>query len=117
MKQTFHLPWPISVNSLWRAYKGRNILSMKARVWAKDAEKVLAVQNPRAIAGPVMLTICLAPPTKRAFDIDNRPKCLIDLLVRCGVIEADDCRTVKKLTVELGTGFVGAKVTVEPMEA
>lgn len=114
MSRTYHLPWPISVNSLWRAYKGRNILSRRARLWAEIAEKQLALQEPQPIKGSVQLTIQLSPPTKRAYDLDNRCKSLIDLLVACGVIEADDAGTLKRLVVEASTlDPPGAYVTVE----
>lgn len=115
MKQTFLLPWPVSVNAIWRAYKGRNILAAKARTWLKNAEAELILQKPKPVAGPVALSISLCSPTKHTFDISNRVKQLEDLLVRCGIIEADDCRIVKKLTVEVGEGFVGARVTIEPI--
>lgn len=112
--QTFLLPWPISVNSLWRSYKGRNILSMKAREWARTAEKELAIQHPKPVKGPVALSVALCSPTNRAFDLDNRAKCAIDLLVRCGIIEADNNRIVQKITLELGSQ-VGASITVTPL--
>ena len=116
MTQTYHLPWPISVNSLWRAYKGRNILSRRARLWAEVAEKRLALQHPEAVQGPVQLTIQLSPPTRRAYDLDNRCKTIIDLLVSCGVIDGDDAGTLKKLTVEASDRDPpGAYVTVEAM--
>lgn len=115
--QTFRLPWPISVNSIWRAYKGRNILAFKARQWAKQAEKELTIQKPKPIAGPVELGLRFSPPTRRAFDLDNRGKMPIDLLVRCGIIEADDSRVVRRIVAELGEGFTGVEITVTPWRA
>jgi crossover junction endodeoxyribonuclease RusA len=113
--QILMLPWPVSTNALWRAYRGKNILSMRARQWADTAGKELAVQKVKAIIGPVELHISLCPPHKRVFDLSNRIKLLEDILVRCGVIEADDSRTVRKVTVELGSGFTGARVTITPI--
>jgi Holliday junction resolvase RusA-like endonuclease len=112
--QTFLLTFPISTNALWRAYRGRNILSAPARAWAKTATAELMVQKVKPIKGPVELAIALSPPTKRAFDLSNRIKLLEDCLVRCGIIEADDSSVVKKVSAELGAGFVGARVTVTP---
>ncbi len=113
--QTFQLPWPVSTNGLWRAYRGRNILSQPARAWAKAGAMELMVQKARPIKGPVSILIELCPPTKRAFDIDNRLKAPIDLLVRCGVLEADDNSIVREVIARVGS-HVGARITVTPLD-
>lgn len=112
--QTFTLPWPPSVNSIWRAYKGRNILSQQARAWNDIASKELIIQKPKPVKGPVSVTIELCPPTKRAYDLDNRVKIILDLLNRCEIIEADDAKIVQHITVKVGT-VPGALVSVSPL--
>lgn len=117
MTQTFLLPWPVSCNAIWRAYRGRNILSQPARAWNDIASKELAIQRPKPITGPVSVTIELSPPTKRSYDLDNRIKICLDLMVRSAIIEADNASIVRELHVSVGTGFTGARVTVAPAQA
>jgi crossover junction endodeoxyribonuclease RusA len=101
---------------MWRAVRigdrAMNILSAKAREWKTEAGAILALQRPKPVHGAVELHVTLSPPTKRRFDLDNRVKAIIDLLVLSGVIEGDDTTVVKKLTIELGDHAVGARVTV-----
>lgn len=112
-EQTIYIPWPPSTNSLWRAYKGRNILSARYRAWMDDAGKEIMSQRPHKFSGPVGLHIELSPPTKRAFDIDNRSKAVCDILVHLGVIEADDSRTLQELRISLSDDdFTGARATI-----
>ena len=63
------------------------------------------------------LSIALTPPTKQPFDLDNRCKATIDLLVAHRVIESDDCNTVREITVALGEGeMAGASIEIMPHE-
>jgi hypothetical protein len=60
----------------------------------------------------------LVSPTKQAFDLDNRTKAVLDLLVAHHVIESDDCGIVKEITLELGdTGTPGASIEIAPHAA
>jgi len=117
--QTFLLPWPPSVNGMWRAVQGRNILSQRYRLWRDAASKALAIQRPKHVLGPVSVAIELTPPDARAYDLDNRVKPILDLLVASAVIDGDDHRIVREVTVSAGSGFSrghanGARVTVTP---
>lgn len=112
---TYTLPWPPSVNTLWRAVRGRNILSKRGREFYEDGQRVLLPQ-PRPsspLLGRVSVTITLLPPTRRGYDIDNRTKAVLDLLTKAG-IWADD-EQVTRLLVEKGEVTKGgaAVVTVE----
>ena len=104
---------------MWRAIPRKgyavNILSEAGRDWNELAERELVLQRPRPVNGSVAIHIGLTPPTKHRLDLDNRVKVLLDLLVRCALIEGDDTRFVKKITVELcDVGLAGARVTVSP---
>ena len=114
MTDALQIPWPPSTNSLWRARAGRNILSQHYRDWRKTAGLEVMAQRPKKHSGPVSIAIELSAPNKRAFDIDNRSKALLDLLVMCHVIEADDSSVVRELHVRCGEGFTGARVFVRP---
>jgi Holliday junction resolvase RusA-like endonuclease len=117
--QTFDLPWPISTNAMWRAVRvgdhATNILTAKAREWKEAAADVLWLQRPQSVRGQVELLITLVSPTRRRFDLDNRAKIVLDLLVACGVIEADDSSIVREVRIAIGDHAAGARVTVTPV--
>jgi crossover junction endodeoxyribonuclease RusA len=118
-RQTFFLPWPPSANGMWRALKGRNILSERYRLWRETASKTLIAQRPKPVLGPVRVAIALSPPDARAYDLDNRVKPILDLLVSNRVIGGGGHITVRELTVSAaespgGGRLSGARVTVEP---
>ena len=46
--QTLFFPWPPSTNDLWRACKGRNILSARYRSWRDAGTKELMIQRPNS---------------------------------------------------------------------
>lgn len=112
MEHTYWLSWPPSTNSLWRSFRGRNILSARARKWSDDASRDLLSQGARSILGPVEVSIELCSPWNKDYDPDNRIKSILDLLVRNQVIEDDNHKIVRKLTVSIGEDFKGAKVTL-----
>jgi crossover junction endodeoxyribonuclease RusA len=112
-QHTYLLSWPPSTNDLWRAYKGRNILSRRARSWAEEAGKELLAQGIRSFKGPVHVGIELRSPYKRPFDPDNRVKALLDLLVKCAILEGDGNSNIHELHVYTQRdGFEGARVTI-----
>jgi Holliday junction resolvase RusA-like endonuclease len=114
MTQSFIVDWPPGTNQIWRAYKGRNILSARYRAWRNLAGKQLMVQRARPVTGPVLVSIELVCPQKRSFDLDNRIKPVLDLLVEHKIIDADDVGTVKAINVTFGYGgFVGARIGIE----
>lgn len=112
--QTFLLSWPPSVNDIWRAVKGRNILSGRYRLWRDTAAKELMIQRPVPFSWQVSILIELCPPDNRAYDLDNRVKAIFDLLVHNHVITSDSHKIVREFTVRVGEGFTGARVTVSP---
>lgn len=97
MSQSFviSLPWPPSVNTYWRSIMkgplaGRVLLSEKGREYRKRvAEQVLLQRVPR-LEGKLAVWIHAMPPDRRARDLDNLPKGVLDSLVHAGVIR-DDC--------------------------
>ena len=115
-----YLPWPVSTNSMYRSIHGRSILSKPARAWTTEAGKRLVAQKPKSIKGPVRLSLVLCAPTRRAYDLDNHVKIVLDLLVAHGVIEDDNNRIVKRLEVEEGVmaGKTGSvQITVVPLSS
>lgn len=78
------LPWPPSLNRIWRAFGGRTILSATARSYKKAAAGALPrgrVAPP--LTGRLLVWLTLHPPVKmgtRKWDIANREKLMIDTL-------------------------------------
>jgi hypothetical protein len=107
---------------MWRALKGRNILSERYRMWREAARKALMAQRPRPVFGPVRIAIVLSPPDARNYDLDNRVKPILELLVAARIILGGDHVTVREITVSAAEGFdragaSGARVTVLPFAA
>ena len=85
--RTLTMPWPPSVNRIWRAFGGRIILSLLARNYAKAAAKALPTGRIQApLTGRLLVWLTMHPPAKmakgRAWDIANREKCLCDAMTK-----------------------------------
>jgi len=83
---TLRLPFPPSLNRIWRAVQGRVVLSAAAREWTVAAANAMPRGRvPPPLEGRLAVTMLLAPPAsygKRKFDIANREKILCDLLTK-----------------------------------
>lgn len=73
------------------------------------------LQGVELVKGPVEIEIALRSPFNRPFDLDNRIKPVLDLLVKNGVIEGDGHKIVRKLTVFEGE-TKGATVSVKAVD-
>ncbi|MCC7253180.1 RusA family crossover junction endodeoxyribonuclease [Hyphomicrobium sp.] len=83
------LPVPPSVNRCWRNVRGvGRVRTARYRAWVDEAGWELLGQHPRAIPGPVAITIRAGRPQRRR-DLDNVLKPLLDLLVATHVIQDD----------------------------
>lgn len=77
------LPWPPSLNRIWRALGGRIILSAPAREWKTAAANALPRGRVEPLTGRLIVWLSLHPPAsygKRKWDVANREKLLADLL-------------------------------------
>lgn len=88
----FHLPFPPSVNSIWRRGAGKTYLSARAVAYRKAAAESMKVQGliGEAIAVPVRVIIAVQLPDKRKRDLDNLAKLPFDSLTACGFWKDDD---------------------------
>ena len=94
------LPWPPTVNHLHTVHMGRKILSSKARRWYEECGWVVRTQSSSSLdVRRVEIVIDLRPPSRRRYDIDNRIKPVLDVLVKNHIIPDDDCSVVRRLTV------------------
>jgi crossover junction endodeoxyribonuclease RusA len=116
---TFLLPWPPSVNALWRSINGRAILSRKGREYRLAGLSSLSTQPVRRWSAEVRLSVTavLNPPTRRSFDIDNFWKAPGDLLTHAGIY-IDDSQ-IDRLCLQRGPVVKGGRVavTITPLDA
>lgn len=99
------LPFPPSVNRLWRAKRGGGVYRSPEYVtWAKAAAWEIAAQiKTRSIFGHYSLTIEAVKPDKRRRDLGNLEKAISDALVSAGVVEDDHlCNEIILRWVETG---------------
>jgi len=121
------MPWPPSVNTYWRSVPARRrgipgasggccrvLLSRAGRAYRREAcARLAAWRDRRPLEGRLSVSVQLLPPTRRALDIDNRLKGLLDALQHAGVIRDDG--QIDRLVVERGPVLTGggARVVIE----
>lgn len=82
---TLTLPWPPSVNRIWRAVGGRILLSLLARRYHRLAANALPTGKVEPLTGRLAVVVILHPPaalTNVRHDVMNREKCLCDALTK-----------------------------------
>ncbi len=104
-----HLPFPPSTNHLFINVPGKGrVPSPGYRIWKSLVDStILLLRRPR-LNGCVEITLTVEE-RKGRRDLDNCAKAIVDSLVRMGVIDSDDSKTVRKITLQWG----GSGVTVE----
>ena len=112
------LPFPPSVNTYWRNFRGRTVLSKAGRDYKAMVADYVATHNiPKYGAAKLKITMILRPKDKRKIDIDNRIKCVLDSLQDAGVF--DDDFQVDELHVYRGEKVSGGQLllTIEVLDA
>lgn len=106
------LPWPPSVNAMWRNVKGRTLLSVRGRSFRKDALAACLVGGvtQRRLTGRLSLHLVVCAPDRRERDLDNTVKGVQDALTHAGVW-LDDSQ-IDRLVVERGPIVRGGEVRV-----
>lgn len=84
---TFRLPYPPSVNRLYRVIRGRMVMSDEARAYKALAGLLARQQGVEVLCGAVSVTISVFRP-RRAGDLDNTLKATLDALN--GIAYEDD---------------------------
>jgi Holliday junction resolvase RusA-like endonuclease len=102
MKVAYRLPVPPTANSIWRHIvvhgRPRTLLSKEYKDWLEVAALHLRAQGVQAMPSPVSVSVVLegGDGFRRASDLDNYFKPLIDLVKKLGVIENDSlCHVVE----------------------
>jgi len=106
---TLDLPLPPSVNSAWANIPGKGrVRSAGYRRWHKLAFDELTLQKPGKVKGRFAIVIEVGR-VKRRCDIDNRGKCLLDLL--SGSVTDDDAMC-ERLSIGWSDTVPAERVTV-----
>jgi crossover junction endodeoxyribonuclease RusA len=90
MSITLELPLPPSMNTYWRNFRGRTVLSAGGREYKIVVQEYVAAHNlPKFGEERLGATITIFPRDKRSIDLDNRLKALFDSLQDAGVFDDD----------------------------
>jgi Holliday junction resolvase RusA-like endonuclease len=110
------LPFPPSTNNMFiNGSKGR-FRSQKYDEWIKEAGWELARQRPAKHVGPVTLSFEFQEGRdKRKRDISNLVKAPEDLLVKHGIIAADDGSIVREINLVWTPHVEGVHITISPV--
>lgn len=110
------LPWPPSVNSYWRHISGgrlagRTLISEKGRQYRAEIAKLAVVHKWSSHgAQRLSVTVKASPPDRRARDLDNILKALLDALGHAGVYtddsQIDELHIIRLPVKAPGTVFV-----------
>ena len=108
MLLTLKLPLPPSVNTYWRNFRGRTILSAGGREYKVAVQEYITVNNlPKFGQKRLGASITIFPRDKRSIDLDNRLKALFDSLQDAGVFDDDsqfDCIYICRGMIKKGGG-------------
>ena len=111
------LPFPPSMNTYWRNFRGRTVLSKAGREYKLKVAEYVAENNVTKYGDKKLkITMILQPRDKRKIDIDNRIKCVLDSLQEAGVF--DDDFHIGDLHIMRGEQVKGGRmlVTIETIE-
>ena len=109
------LPFPPTVNTIWRRVGNRTVLSRRGRQFRSDAMEAIAEQwQGQALTGRLAVKLVLIPPTLQARDIDNYSKGVLDAITHAGVWLDDG--QVDQLTIIRGEKAKGGGCWVEIVE-
>ena len=105
------LPFPPSMNTYWRNFRGRTVLSKAGREYKEKVADYCAEYNvPKLGEAKLRISMVLFPRDKRKIDIDNRIKCVLDALQDAGVF--DDDFQVDELSIVRGKPIKGGAIRV-----
>ena len=90
MPITLELPLPPSMNTYWRNFRGRTILSAGGRAYKLLVQEYVATHNlPKFGDARLAASITIFPRDRRAIDLDNRIKGILDSLEEAGLYNDD----------------------------
>jgi len=86
------IPFPPSVNRIWRQVSGRTLLSAEGRAYRANVARVVMAARPAPLGGArIQMTISAWMPDRRRRDLDNLAKASLDAMAHAGMYD-DDCQ-------------------------
>ena len=105
------LPYPPSVNTYWRNFRGNTVLSAAGREYKKAVWACVMEQKiPKFGDKRLEVTMWLYPRSKVVTDLDNRLKAVLDGLEEAGVYDNDG--QIDVLMIQRGEQRKGGGVDV-----
>lgn len=109
------LPWPPSLNTYWRQFNGRAILSEKGRQYRRAVMVLCLQQKIETITAPIKVEILAYRPDNRKRDLDNLLKAALDGMAK-GMIYEDDSQ-IRDLNIKWADTIGGMlKVKIEVIQ-
>lgn len=109
------LPWPPSVNTYWRTFQGRMIISAKGREYRKAVQIALANAVLLNTLSDIKVEIVAYRPDNRRRDLDNLLKAPLDALTNAQMWKDDS--QIKDLRIRWAEEIGGMlKVTVTELK-
>lgn len=108
--EVLELPFPNSLNTHWRHARGVTYISKQGLEYRKAVKVAMQEYAFDPFECRIEVGVELYPPNKRAFDIDNRIKALLDALQAAGAFIDDGL--VDRLVVERKQIVKGGKCRV-----
>lgn len=111
------LPYPVSVNAMWRTFRGRSVLSVKGRAYKLQAAEIAKAAGVQLLEGDVAIDVTLhAKKTKkptgkrpRCIDLSNSLKVAEDALI--GIAFGDDSQT-RSIRMRYGEPVPGGALVI-----
>jgi len=100
------LPWPPSVNRIWRCVGGRVLLSADGRAYRQAVAVAVLEQHGAGdpLTGRLSMVIEAYPPDRRRRDLDNLLKAILDSLEHTGSVYKNDSQidhlSIRRMSVE-----------------
>lgn len=112
------LPYPPTVNTYWRMFRNRMIISAKGRKYRVSVlECVLKQRAKKHLEGDLKVTIKVVKPDNRRRDLDNLLKAILDGLTHAGLWEDDSqIKDLRIAWVQKPEPFVEVSVEIEDYE-
>lgn len=111
------LPYPPSVNHLWRRVGHRTLLSRQGRAYRRQVYSLLVARRVRPLEGRIAVTVEVHPPDRRRRDLDNLQKGLFDAMQHAGIFfddsQIDELHILRRECVPGGL----VRVCVTPLTA
>jgi crossover junction endodeoxyribonuclease RusA len=85
--QTIVIPFPPSVNTYYRTFQGRMIISAAGRAYRQAV--ISKAQTDEPLLGRLSVEVEVFPPDRRRRDLDNVCKAALDSLQHAGIYQDD----------------------------